>query len=1038
MPFTSKRQQRAAFGGHIPGFSKEKAKEWAKETPDMKGLPERAPAEKGKHTLRAKKAELAHAHDSGKGLSEAAIARGVKVELEHTKDPGVARQIAIDHLRERPDYYARLADAEKSTMRKKSSLQNQSQAHTNYFVEMNLAKLASGAPVAPVLGERRRSAGVGDNIPPQTDFAQAVEGDPVKAAADDRAGRISDRIDDVGIGLLAAPYAASLAGHGLAKSKNPKLRAAGAALERGLGTESRFGKSHGRELAGLAMVAPGVTHTMAKGINKVLPKEKGAADDSKRHPHQMAIGGAIGGGIGGALGGHKFQGPRGGVVGAGLGVLGGGLLGHALDRAEHAPRRKQKRKHAADQTVLSDHSDPPGYMMVQNLNRLTDQSKQLAKAVSVKDNAEPWVESKIDRASEALDAVHDYMKYKTKHHEPNPKHASVDFFLKIAKEVTTGPSPASEKRASLSVNIGLRAINAHVQRERERERDLIDAFYESQKHAGLYKLSELESQLGFEKYASLEKFASQMYPDYEYMTEMEKVAVIGRIFNMFGRGAGAAGRGAAAAARGAGAASKAVSTQVGHIGQGLAEGGKMFAQVPGEIGAGLRAGGQTFREAGRGIAQSVGGAASNVAQTGRGALATAGDAVGRAQTGARLNFRAGQRGTTISPERIDLVHNRARRLADFRAANPAMGPVQPTRMQRVGDQLSAMRQGIGDRFSALRQGASNQLGAAREGIANQFGAAREGIANRVSAAREGIANRVGAAREGISNASQRVGDRMQALREGIGQRFSAAGQRIGEMGQGLREGAGNLAQAVRERAGGLGRITERQRAALGEQLGAFKQKTRDSLAAFRERGRAAQRGALPAGSATGGAMRAEQALAAEGRAATATGGAAAPAAASPAATPATASGATPVTAAATPASAAVPVAATGGATPATPAATPAPATAPATAPAAAPAPPVTQAAAPAASPAATPAAAGGATPVPAAAAPAAAEAAAAEGAKKPGMLRRYGLPLLGVGAAGLGVGGVTAAYGLKSLANAGNEDHGPLAGPAYVGPGRGF
>lgn len=51
MPFKSLRQQRAAFGGHIPGFSKERAKEWADET-DFKRLPDRAPAEKRKPTLK--------------------------------------------------------------------------------------------------------------------------------------------------------------------------------------------------------------------------------------------------------------------------------------------------------------------------------------------------------------------------------------------------------------------------------------------------------------------------------------------------------------------------------------------------------------------------------------------------------------------------------------------------------------------------------------------------------------------------------------------------------------------------------------------------------------------------------------------------------------------------------------------------------------------------------------------------------------------------------------------------------------------------
>lgn len=51
MPFRSKRQQRAAFGGHIPGFSAAKAKEWAKET-DFESIPERAPAEGGKPAMK--------------------------------------------------------------------------------------------------------------------------------------------------------------------------------------------------------------------------------------------------------------------------------------------------------------------------------------------------------------------------------------------------------------------------------------------------------------------------------------------------------------------------------------------------------------------------------------------------------------------------------------------------------------------------------------------------------------------------------------------------------------------------------------------------------------------------------------------------------------------------------------------------------------------------------------------------------------------------------------------------------------------------
>jgi hypothetical protein len=38
---------------------------------------------------------------------------GIRVEMEHTDDPKLAREIAIDHLKEIPDYYSRLAEMEK-------------------------------------------------------------------------------------------------------------------------------------------------------------------------------------------------------------------------------------------------------------------------------------------------------------------------------------------------------------------------------------------------------------------------------------------------------------------------------------------------------------------------------------------------------------------------------------------------------------------------------------------------------------------------------------------------------------------------------------------------------------------------------------------------------------------------------------------------------------------------------------------------------------------------------------------------------------
>ena len=77
------------------------------------------------------------------------------------------------------------------------------------------------------------------------------------------------------------------------------------------------------------------------------------------------------------------------------------------------------RKLSADSTLPnrplhSDHEDRPGYMLANNLKQIADEASQLARVTTDKDNAEPWVESKIDRAAQAVDNVHDYAKYKTK------------------------------------------------------------------------------------------------------------------------------------------------------------------------------------------------------------------------------------------------------------------------------------------------------------------------------------------------------------------------------------------------------------------------------------------------------------------------------------------------------------------------------------------------------------------------------------------------------------------------------------------------
>jgi hypothetical protein len=46
MPFKSKRQMKAVYAGSLGSLMKSRAAKWAKETPNIKDLPERAPKKK--------------------------------------------------------------------------------------------------------------------------------------------------------------------------------------------------------------------------------------------------------------------------------------------------------------------------------------------------------------------------------------------------------------------------------------------------------------------------------------------------------------------------------------------------------------------------------------------------------------------------------------------------------------------------------------------------------------------------------------------------------------------------------------------------------------------------------------------------------------------------------------------------------------------------------------------------------------------------------------------------------------------------------
>lgn len=54
---------------------------------------------------------------------EAQLKRGIQVEMEHTKDPQVAREIALDHLGEDLDYYKKLSKIEKTPVKESTLME---------------------------------------------------------------------------------------------------------------------------------------------------------------------------------------------------------------------------------------------------------------------------------------------------------------------------------------------------------------------------------------------------------------------------------------------------------------------------------------------------------------------------------------------------------------------------------------------------------------------------------------------------------------------------------------------------------------------------------------------------------------------------------------------------------------------------------------------------------------------------------------------------------------------------------------------------
>lgn len=85
---------------------------------DRKAL--KAMAAKHKDRIKGGKADKAKPHD----FDPKELAMGIEVEAEHTGDPQTAMEIAMDHLKEFPDYYTRLKKMEREaeTVKKESTM----------------------------------------------------------------------------------------------------------------------------------------------------------------------------------------------------------------------------------------------------------------------------------------------------------------------------------------------------------------------------------------------------------------------------------------------------------------------------------------------------------------------------------------------------------------------------------------------------------------------------------------------------------------------------------------------------------------------------------------------------------------------------------------------------------------------------------------------------------------------------------------------------------------------------------------------------
>jgi hypothetical protein len=109
MPFKSKAQQRWMYATHP-----KMAKKWSKHTKDADSLPDKVKEAPGTKLAHFFPDQLHGGKADGRDPSEfdpKELEKGARHEMEHTDDPAVAMEIAMDHLTEDPHYYSDLEAA---------------------------------------------------------------------------------------------------------------------------------------------------------------------------------------------------------------------------------------------------------------------------------------------------------------------------------------------------------------------------------------------------------------------------------------------------------------------------------------------------------------------------------------------------------------------------------------------------------------------------------------------------------------------------------------------------------------------------------------------------------------------------------------------------------------------------------------------------------------------------------------------------------------------------------------------------------------